>query len=60
MLDLGEDGRGDFSGHIFDRIRQFPRLAGLWGNDKETRFKMEKGFDAIMRRAGRGILSEAR
>jgi kynureninase len=27
--------------------RDLPRFAGWWGNDKSTRFKMEKGFDPI-------------
>ena len=31
----------------FARDKNFPRLAGWWGNDKSTRFKMEKDFNAI-------------
>lgn len=27
--------------------KKLPRFAGWWGYDKESRFKMEKGFDAI-------------
>jgi kynureninase len=29
------------------RNKELPRFAGWWGYTKETRFKMEKGFDAI-------------
>jgi len=29
------------------RNRELPRFAGWWGYTKETRFKMERGFDAI-------------
>lgn len=44
-------GPGAVSGaYIHKRFatdRFFPRLAGWWGNDKQTRFKMEKQFNAI-------------
>ena len=44
-------GPGAVSGtYIHERFatdKNFPRLAGWWGNDKSTRFKMEKDFDAI-------------
>ncbi len=44
-------GPGAVSGtFIHDRFatnKNFPRLAGWWGNSKETRFRMEKEFDAI-------------
>lgn len=28
-------------------LKEMPRFAGWWGHNKEVRFKMEKGFDAI-------------
>ncbi len=31
----------------FATDKNFPRFAGWWGNNKQTRFKMEKDFDAI-------------
>ena len=31
----------------FATDKNFPRFAGWWGNNKQTRFKMEKEFDAI-------------
>jgi kynureninase len=31
----------------FATDKNFPRFAGWWGNNKTTRFKMEKEFDAI-------------
>ncbi|HEY2728177.1 MAG TPA: kynureninase [Parafilimonas sp.] len=31
----------------FATDKNFPRFAGWWGNNKSTRFKMEKEFDAI-------------
>jgi len=44
-------GPGAVSGtYIHERFstdKNFPRLAGWWGNDKSGRFKMEKDFDAI-------------
>jgi kynureninase len=44
-------GPGAVSGtYIHERFatdKSFPRLAGWWGNDKQTRFKMERDFDAI-------------
>jgi kynureninase len=38
---------GTFIHERFATNKNFPRLAGWWGNNKETRFRMEKGFDAI-------------
>jgi len=38
---------GTYIHEQFARDKNFPRLAGWWGNDKSTRFKMEKDFDAI-------------
>ncbi|HEX5152391.1 MAG TPA: kynureninase [Parafilimonas sp.] len=38
---------GTFIHERFAANKNFPRLSGWWGNNKETRFKMEKGFDAI-------------
>jgi kynureninase len=38
---------GTYIHERFARDKNFPRLAGWWGNDKSTRFKMEKDFDAI-------------
>ena len=38
---------GTYIHERFARDKDFPRLAGWWGNDKSTRFKMEKDFDAI-------------
>ncbi len=44
-------GPGAVSGaYIHERFatdKNFPRFAGWWGNNKQTRFKMEKEFDAI-------------
>jgi kynureninase len=44
-------GPGGIAGaYIHERYAtdaMFPRLAGWWGYDKESRFKMEKGFKAI-------------
>lgn len=44
-------GPGAVSGaYIHQRFagnKNFPRLAGWWGNNKSTRFRMEKDFDAI-------------
>ncbi len=44
-------GPGAVAGaYIHERFatdKNFPRLAGWWGNDKSTRFKMEKDFDAV-------------
>ena len=38
---------GSFIHERFATNKSFPRLAGWWGNNKATRFKMEKEFDAI-------------
>jgi len=38
---------GCFVHERFAKNKSFPRLAGWWGNNKSTRFKMEKDFDAI-------------
>ncbi len=38
---------GCFVHEKFAADKNFPRLAGWWGNNKTTRFKMEKNFDAI-------------
>ncbi|SFP62786.1 kynureninase [Parafilimonas terrae] len=38
---------GTFIHERFARDKNFPRLAGWWGNNKLTRFKMEQNFDAI-------------
>jgi kynureninase len=38
---------GAFIHERFATDKNFPRLAGWWGNNKTTRFKMEKEFDAI-------------
>ena len=38
---------GTYIHERFARDKNFPRLAGWWGNDKSTRFKMKKNFDAI-------------
>ena len=44
-------GPGGVAGaYIHERYatdKTFPRLAGWWGYDKETRFQMEKDFKAI-------------
>lgn len=44
-------GPGAVSGtYIHERFatdKNFPRLAGWWGNNKQARFKMEKDFNAI-------------
>lgn len=44
-------GPGGVSGvYVHERFatdKNFPRFAGWWGYDKTTRFKMEKGFNAI-------------
>ena len=44
-------GPGAVAGvYIHERFatdKNFPRFAGWWGNEKVTRFKMEKNFDAI-------------
>ena len=38
---------GAFIHERFASDKNFPRFAGWWGNNKQTRFKMEKEFDAI-------------
>ncbi len=38
---------GAFIHERFATHKNFPRLAGWWGYDKKTRFKMDKGFNAI-------------
>jgi kynureninase len=38
---------GVFIHERFATDKNFPRFAGWWGNNKQTRFKMEKEFDAI-------------
>jgi len=38
---------GTFIHERFATNKNFPRLAGWWGNNKKTRFQMEKNFDAI-------------
>jgi kynureninase len=38
---------GTFIHERFAKDKNFPRLAGWWGNNKQTRFRMEKEFDAI-------------
>ena len=43
-------GPGSVAGafvHQNHHTKNLPRLAGWWGHDKETRFKMEKGFNPI-------------
>jgi kynureninase len=44
-------GPGAVSGcYIHERFatdKTFPRFAGWWGNNKQTRFKMEREFDAV-------------
>jgi kynureninase len=43
-------GPGSVAGafvHSKHHHKNLPRLAGWWGHDKETRFKMEKGFNPI-------------
>jgi kynureninase len=38
---------GAFIHERFATDKNFPRFAGWWGNNKQSRFKMEKEFDAI-------------
>ncbi|MEO8712897.1 MAG: kynureninase [Parafilimonas sp.] len=38
---------GAYINEQFAADKDFPRFAGWWGNNKDTRFKMEKDFDAI-------------
>ncbi len=43
-------GPGSVAGafvHSTHHQKNLPRLAGWWGHDKQTRFKMEKGFSPI-------------
>jgi len=46
---------GVFVHEQFATNPQTPRLAGWWGNDEKTRFKMEKGFIAKPNAAGWNI-----
>ena len=47
-LNSGPGGVSGFFIHeCFATDKKFPRFAGWWGNNKATRFKMEKDFDAI-------------
>jgi kynureninase len=44
-LNSGPGGVGGaFVHERFGNDQKFPRLAGWWGNDEKTRFKMQKGF----------------
>jgi kynureninase len=47
-LNSGPGGvAGAYIHERFSTDKEFPRLAGWWGYSKESRFKMEKGFDPI-------------
>src|SRR5438045_5482879 len=47
-LNSGPGGvSGAFIHQRFAADKNFPRFAGWWGYDKTTRFKMDKGFNAI-------------
>ena len=47
-LNAGPGGVGGYFIHEKHATNsELPRLAGWWGNNEKTRFKMEKGFDPI-------------